>query len=72
MKVKLTQKEIEYLLYLINESVDKNPETENSMVSAHEYTAEDLELIDKLETALKLLEIERFGLGEATKTKPLN
>ncbi len=72
MKVKLTQKEIEYLLYLINESIAKESETDNGMFSAREYTQEDLELIDKLETALKVLEIKRFGLGEASKTKYLN
>ena len=72
MKIKLSQKEIEYLLFLINEAAEKNAEMESGMSASHEYSEEDLELIDKLETALKLLEIERFWLGEAAKNKPLN
>ena len=69
MKIKLTQREIEYILFLISQSVENQTE-KVSFIS--EYTEEDLELIDKLEQALKMLEIERFGLGEAAKNKPLN
>jgi hypothetical protein len=69
VKVNLTQKEIEYILFLISRFVESSPE---SASFANEYTEEDLELIDKLESALKLLEIEKFGLGEISKNKHLN
>lgn len=69
MKIKLTQREIEYILFLINQSVESSTE---KVSFGSEYTEEDLELIDKLEQALKMLEIERFGLGEAAKNKTLN
>lgn len=67
MKVNLSQREIEYLLYLITESVENA--TENGAVT-NEYTEEDLELMDKLETALKAMENENLGFG--TKSRQLN
>ena len=69
VKIKLTQREIEYILFLINRSAESQTDKASF---ANEYSEEDLELIDKLEHALKMLEIEKFGLGEAAKNKPLN
>ena len=54
-KVKLTQKEIEYLLYLINESIAKESETDNGMFSAREYTKMILNLLINLRLLLKFL-----------------
>ena len=69
MKVNLTQREIEYILFLISQAAENSTEKVSFI---GEYTEEDLELMDKLEQALKLLEIDRFGLGESAKNKTLN
>jgi hypothetical protein len=69
VKINLTQQEIEYILFLISRFVESSPE---SASFANEYTKEDLELIDKLENALRLFEIEQFGFGEISKNKHLN
>ena len=69
MKVDLSQKEMEYILFLINESVTGS----DGAADAGEYTMEDLELMDKLESALRLLEIKEFGFSApAAKNKHLN
>lgn len=70
MKISLTQKEIGYLLHLINESLVKKTDTKDNFDEAN--AEEDVELIDKLETALKLLDIKKYGLESAVKEKPLN
>ncbi|MCL2485473.1 MAG: hypothetical protein FWF00_06055 [Endomicrobia bacterium] len=69
MKVDLSWREIEYLLYLINESVSKRSK---NGANYHEYSVDDLELMDKLESAMKFFEIEKSGLGKASKNEPLN
>ncbi|MCL1972709.1 MAG: hypothetical protein FWG57_06970 [Endomicrobia bacterium] len=68
MKVDLTQKEMEYILFLISEpSGDSDGGRESD-----EYTIDELALMDKLENALRLLEIKELGLGAAVKNKQLN
>jgi hypothetical protein len=69
MKVNLSQREIEYILFLINRTADIS--SEKSEID-YEYSEDDLELIDKLEHALRILEVNRYGLGQAVKSKPLN
>ena len=69
MKIDLSWKEVGYLLYLINESSAKKSE---SGANYHEYGIDDIELMDKLEAAMKFFEIEKFGLGKASKNQPLN
>jgi hypothetical protein len=39
---------------------------------SNEYSTDELELMDKLETALRLLEIKEQGLGASVKNKQLN
>jgi hypothetical protein len=69
MKVDLTQREMEYILFLITDSAEMS---EDGRVS-NEYSTDELELMDKLETALRLLEIKAHGLGAALKNnKQLN
>lgn len=68
MKVDLTQKEMEYILFLINESAG----TSDDGRVVNEYSTDELELMDKLETALRLLEIKELGLGATIKNKQLN
>jgi len=62
VKVNLSQREIEYLLFLINKSADVSPDKADL---ACEYSHEDIELMDKLESALQLIEVKRFGLAQA-------
>ncbi|MDR1696283.1 MAG: hypothetical protein LBR69_06630 [Endomicrobium sp.] len=69
MKIDLSWKEVGYLLYLINESASKKS---GSGANYHEYSVDDIELMDKLESAMKFFEIERFGLGKAAKNQTLN
>ncbi|MCL2144193.1 MAG: hypothetical protein FWH43_01670 [Endomicrobia bacterium] len=68
MKVDLTQKEMEYILFLINESAYELSDGKKS----GEYTIDELKLMDKLENALRFLEIKEFGLSTAMKNKHLN
>jgi len=69
VKVNLSQRELEYILFLINKSAEVSSEkTEFS----YEYSQEDIELMDKLESALQLIEVKRFGLAQAMKHKTLN
>ena len=68
MKVNLTQKEMEYILFLISESAGGSGGGRES----DEYTIDELALMDKLESALRLLEIKELGLGAAVKNKQLN
>lgn len=68
MKVDLTQREMEYILFLINESAGMS---DDARVSSG-YSTDELELMDKLETALRLLEIKEMGLGATLKNKQLN
>ena len=68
MKVDLTQKEMEYILFLINESAYELSGGKDS----GEYTIDELKLMDKLENALRFLEIKGFGLSTVMKNKQLN
>lgn len=71
MKINLTQREIEYILFLINKSAENS--TDGSIESfGGYYTDDDIELMDKLEQALRLIEIEKFGLVGTLKNKYLN
>ncbi|MDR1941255.1 MAG: hypothetical protein LBQ47_02905 [Endomicrobium sp.] len=69
MKINLSQREVEYILFLINRTADIS--SEKSEIN-YEYSEDDLELIDKLEHALRIMEVDRLGLGQAVKNKPLN
>ena len=65
MKINLTRREIEYILFLISESNESGME-DGAITS--EYSEEDLQLMEKLETALRALDNEKFGI----KNEPLN
>jgi len=65
VKINLTRREIEYILFLISESNESGME-DGAITS--EYSEEDLQLMEKLETALRALDNEKFGI----KNEPLN
>jgi len=69
MKVNLSQREIEYILFLINRSAEA---TSEKAEFAYEYTDDDIELMDKLENALQVLEVKRFGLAHTVKQRAIN
>jgi len=65
VKINLTRREIEYILFLINVSVESGME---DGAITNEYSEEDIVLMEKLETALRFLDNEKFGI----KNEPLN
>jgi hypothetical protein len=69
MKIDLTQKEIEYILFLISEPAE---DSEAEVIACDEYTIDEMQLMDKLETALKLIEMKELGLEAAVKNRQLN
>jgi hypothetical protein len=60
---------MEYILFLISQSAEGSSEKSEF---AYEYSEDDIELMDKLENALKTIEVKRYGLASAVKHKPLN
>ncbi len=65
MKINLSKKDIEYILYLINEFGDKD--IENSDDSSF-----DMDLADKLETALREIAGKDFEIKMFSKNRLLN
>jgi hypothetical protein len=60
---------MEYILFLINHCAEASS---GKSEFAYEYSDDDIELMDKLENALQIIEVKRHGLAHAVKHKALN
>jgi hypothetical protein len=68
MKVNLTQRDIEFIIHLVNEYALDSSENEAKL----NYSMDELLLLDKLEGALRDIEYKQYGFGAATKPSRYN